>query len=384
MLDSRMMLGLRKRTLGTIFVILFGQIVVSILIGTLMSYGTGHSKAPKGLNIWGNDLSGMTENEAFRVLYEEIPKSVVYKDETYSLDITETRKELEGWITKQYSVATGNWIIDSFEYLQHLLQTPDSPQRVNPHEILPQVQKLGEVINREGKPANLYYQNGELTLVEGVIGQKLNVDESWNALYQGRGNFPVPLSVNSIEVHPTTADLQQVKDTLGDYTTYFNPDLKERVNNVQLAAKAFDGLIIPPGGEFSFNKTVGKRERETGYLPAFMFTDNKVVLDDGGGVCQDSSTLFHAVRQANLKILERNSHSLPVSYVPRGKDATVAFGLLDFRFKNDTQGYLLISARTGKDWIRVRLFGVSDAKHPVLEAPDGYPFKPQDWILDPK
>ncbi|MHB1651141.1 MAG: VanW family protein [Desulfitobacteriaceae bacterium] len=57
-------------------------------------------------------------------------------------------------------------------------------------------------------------------------------------------------------------------------------------------------------------------------------------------------------------------------YVPKGQDATVSFGQLDFSFRNDTQGYLLISARTGENWVRFRLFGVSDPQHP-LGQPDG-------------
>lgn len=103
-----------------------------------------------------------------------------------------------------------------------------------------------------------------------------------------------------------------------------------------------------------------------------------------GGVCQDSSTLFQAVRQACLSIIERHTHTLPVSYVLKGHDATVSFGVLDFRFRNDTQGYLLISARTGSNWLRIQLFGLADEQHPVLLMPAGYPSHPEEWHRDPK
>lgn len=112
--------------------------------------------------------------------------------------------------------------------------------------------------------------------------------------------------------------------------------------------------------------------------------DQAVVKGDGGGVCQDSSTLFQAVRQANLNVEERHSHSLPVAYVPKGQDATVSYGILDFRFKNDTPGYLLISARTGSNWLRIRLFGETDNNHLVLQKPDGYPRHPLDWDEESK
>lgn len=105
--------------------------------------------------------------------------------------------------------------------------------------------------------------------------------------------------------------------------------------------------------------------------------DQKVVLDDGGGICQDSSTLYHAVRQAQLQVLERNTHSLPVTYVPKGQDATVAYGLLDFRFRNTTRGYVYLDVRMGSNWLRIQIYGVADAEHPVLAEPDGYPIKPE-------
>jgi vancomycin resistance protein YoaR len=377
------MLSLRRKS-GFLSAILLGQLFLSIFAGATVTYGAGHSKAPEGLAIWGKDLSGLTEEEAFKILEGEIPRSVIYKEKEYPLEIDQSRKDLQSWLHNQYSPKTGLWITDAFEYIKHLNYSPEAPQKLDQDEILPQLQKLSQVTDWEGKPAHLSYENGELSVEEGISGSKLNIEESWNALLNSVDNRQVSLVVDSIDVHPTTSELQQVNEKLGDYTTYFNPDLRERVNNVKLAAKALDGLIIPPGGEFSFNETVGKRDRQTGYLPSIVFVDNKLVLDDGGGICQDSSTLYQAVRQANLRILEKNSHSLPVYYVPVGQDATVAYGLLDFRFKNNTQGYLFISARTGTNWLRIRIFGMSDVNHPPLNAPDGYPVRPENWVKDPK
>src|SRR5665648_219137 len=109
-----------------------------------------------------------------------------------------------------------------------------------------------------------------------------------------------------------------------------------------------------------------------------------MIKDNGGGICQDTSTLFQAVLQAHLPIVERHTHSLPVSYVLKGQDATVSFGILDFRFRNDTQGYLFISGRTGSNWLRIQLFGLADDSHPLLQKPNGFPSYPEDWYKDPK
>lgn len=373
-----------RKSFGIVLLLLFGQLLLSILLGTSVAYGAGHDKAPEGLMVWGKNLSGMSQAEAFASLKESIPAEVVYEEEIFPLELSQSYQDLESWLSGQYTPMTGNWLTDSFEYIRRLALTPESPQKLNKDEIYPQLEKLSRNINRSGYAAQLSYGEGKLLVKEGAGARSFNIEASWEALQQSQGQEPVALIVEAADIHPTAAELNRVKDTLGDYTTYFAPYFKERVNNIQLAAKALDGVVIPPGEEFSFNESVGERLPEKGYLPALMFVDNKTVADDGGGICQDSSTLYQAARQANMQILEKHSHSLPVAYVPFGQDATVAYGLLDFRFKNNTQGYLLLSARTGTNWIRVRIFGVADADHHKLVAPDGYPIKPDDWSKDPK
>lgn len=345
-----------------------------------MSYGVGYAKAPEGLKIWGKDLSGMTKEEAFEILIEEIPKEVSYEQKVFPLELNQTYQDLKEYLTRQYLIATGNVLTDAFEYLRRVSFSSEPAENFNQDEILAQLHTIAQEIDKQGTEAKAQYKNGAIILEAGNPGVRLDVEKSWEQLRQSIGKESVPLITELIEVHPTSSDLEKVKDLLGDYTTYFDPYFHERVTNVQLAAQAIDGVLIPPSGEFSFNDVVGKREPERGYLPAFVYKGNRVVTDDGGGICQDSTTLYQATKQANLEIMERHTHSMPVSYVPVGEDATVAYGVLDFRFRNNTQGYLLISATTGQNWIRIRLFGVSDAEHPVLQEPDGYPVKPGDWL----
>ncbi|MGE4273171.1 MAG: VanW family protein [Desulfitobacterium sp.] len=375
---------LRRKTWGLLFAILFSQLLISILVGASVTYGAGYAKAPDGLVIWGKDISGMALEEAYNVLIEEIPKAVIHDQNLYPLELTQTYQNLHDYLTRQYAISTGNFVTDSFEYLRRMTLSSPSPQKLNEEEMVSQLMTIAQSIDQAGKAAKVYYGDGSVVLEQGSAGVRVNVEESWEQLQQGSGLEPVPLVTEVVEVHPTTAELEIVKSPLGDYTTYYDPYFYERVNNVRLAAEAIDGFLLPPGGEFSFNDVVGERDSERGYLPAYVFMGNQVGIDDGGGICQDSTTLYQAVKQANLQVIERHTHSLPVSYVPLKEDATVAYGVLDFRFRNSTQGYLLISATTGKNWIRVRVFGQSDSRHPLLKAPDGYPVKPENWLSDPK
>lgn len=116
-------------------------------------------------------------------------------------------------------------------------------------------------------------------------------------------------------------------------------------------------MVLKPGEEFSFNQTVGPRTVEKGYQMAMIIEGDQFVPGLGGGVCQVSSTLYNAVRKANLRVIERAHHSLSVTYVPPGQDATVAYPVLDFKFKNDSEGYLLIRSTLDNNTVAFNIFG---------------------------
>jgi|GEM_PF-985830 len=143
---------------------------------------------------------------------------------------------------------------------------------------------------------------------------------------------------------------------LGEYTTYFNVNEINRSDNLRLAAAAINNKRVDPGEIFSFNGVVGQRTIEAGYKEAMVIEGDKFIPGVGGGVCQVSSTLFNAVSRAQLEIVERHHHSLPVGYVPPGQDATVYYPVLDFRFRNNLQTSVLIKAFTEGGTLTVQIF----------------------------
>lgn len=368
---------MKNRKLFLISGVLFLQIAASITVATSVTYGMDYSKAPNGFQVWGIDLSGLNQEEGYQRLVEEIPSEVSYQNLTYPLIVTQSQQNLRGWLNKKLTPESNSWWVNALNNLKRMGPEQLSPEPLDKNEVYPQLENIAQKIDKQGKSARIQMQNGQFVVQADSPTIGMDVPASWEQLNQSRNVKPVPLVINSQEIAPNATDLRKIKDKIGDYTTYFDSTNGPRTNNVLIAAKALDGQLIEPGGEFSFNQVVGKRDKDKGYLPAYTFVDQKVVLDDGGGICQDSSTLYHAVRQARLQVLERNTHSLPVTYVPKGQDATVAYGLLDFRFRNSTQGYVYIDARTGSNWLRIRIYGVADAEHPVLTEPDGFPIKPE-------
>lgn len=129
------------------------------------------------------------------------------------------------------------------------------------------------------------------------------------------------------------SDLAALDTILASYTTSYTPG--DRGDNIALAASHLQGLLVRPQAIASFNDTVGARTYAAGYKNAGVIVDGEPAVDVGGGVCQVSSTLYNAVLLAGLTPRERSSHFLPSHYVPAGRDATVADGLLDFKFQNN-------------------------------------------------
>ena len=105
--------------------------------------------------------------------------------------------------------------------------------------------------------------------------------------------------------------------------------------NLSIASNAINGTILRPGELFIWSNVVGAATPQKGYRSAAVFEGNKVVNGYGGGICQVSSTLYQAIRNIGLNILERHTHSLPVSYTTLGNDATVSHGSLNFIFQNN-------------------------------------------------
>ncbi len=122
---------------------------------------------------------------------------------------------------------------------------------------------------------------------------------------------------------------------LAEYTTSYRASDETRTENLKAAAEKVNNIVVPNGQTFSFNQTVGKRTVTAGYQEAKVIQDGEFVDGLGGGVCQVSSTIFEAVLRANVKIVTRTCHSLEISYVPLGGDATVQWNSCDFQFENN-------------------------------------------------
>jgi vancomycin resistance protein YoaR len=203
-------------------------------------------------------------------------------------------------------------------------------------------------------------RKNELIPIPEQIGRELVVDEAKEliikAVNSGVGSVELPVR----QVIPRTlADLRRcgVNDVVAAFSTPFNPANRDRTHNLKLGADALTGRLLEPGEVFSFNAVVGPREAEQGYREAPVIIENEFVPGIGGGICQVSSTLYNAVLLAGLAPVERLNHSLPSSYVGLGRDATVSYGTIDFKFKNTRPEAVMLSARVDENQLTVAVLG---------------------------
>ena len=136
---------------------------------------------------------------------------------------------------------------------------------------------------------------------------------------------------------------------IASYTSYYLSSNETRTKNIHEAVDHLNAVVIPAGKTFSFNQTVGKRTVLAGYEAAKVVQGDEFVDGLGGGICQVSSTVFQSVLRANLQIKVRACHSLEISYVPLGGDATVQWNSQDFQFVNnsDSDIRLTVTANDG-------------------------------------
>lgn len=231
------------------------------------------------------------------------------------------------------------------------------------------LRKVAEAVNRPHTDARIRVVDSRIEIKQDSCGIKLDEEGAVSAICAGvrsdQSVIRLPVVIDRPEV--TAKDCVGIDTLLSSYTTSFNRGLRGRTHNLTLAARCIDGAVLKPGQEFSVNAAVGPRLANRGFRTAQIFVRGKIEDGIGGGVCQVSSTLFNAVLLAGLAIKERSPHSQTVPYVAPGRDATVVYGLRDFRFVNSNSSAIGIVMTVSGSRLTARVYGsASDRKQVKL------------------
>lgn len=268
-------------------------------------------------------------------------------------------------------------------------------------EIKEAVSKLAGSVNRPPSDPTFVFENGRVkefapakdgvivredTLAEMIVGNLTTLEIS----DEGQITLDVPVDKTPSKIKTEDVNDLGIKELIGRGASRFAHSIPNRIYNIGLASSRFKGILVKPGEVFSFNDVLGDVSAFTGYKQAFVIKEGKTVLGDGGGVCQVSSTLFRAILDAGLPIVERRAHSYRVGYYeqdsPPGFDATVYAPSADLKFKNDTPGHLLIQPvfDTKAQTLVFEIYGTNDGRISTTTKPkiSGVTPAPPDLYVD--
>lgn len=249
------------------------------------------------------------------------------------------------------------------------------------------IRGIAKSVNQETRDATIAFDGERVTqFTPAVDGRKLDEDLTREILLSKVAidnpsaeetiTINLPVLVTRARIASEEINSLGIRELIGRGVSYFAGSIPNRIHNVTLGAKRVSGTIVKPGETFSFNARVGEVSAVTGYRQAYVISSGRTVLDDGGGICQVSTTVFRAVLNAGLPIEQRTAHAYRVGYYEQrgfkpGFDATVWAPAVDLVFKNDTSQHILVQAVVDPYdlALTVDIYGSRDGRRVELSQP---------------
>lgn len=243
----------------------------------------------------------------------------------------------------------------------HIAYTVNAPQNER------FLQEIREAVERPPCDARLLInEDGSRQIVPERTGVTLPpkpVEHILRALQALETTVHIP--VQTLQPRVTASHLHTITTPLAQASTRYSEAQRNRSHNIRQATARIHGTVLLPGDVFSYNQTVGPRTLREGFRKAPVIINGELVPGDGGGVCQVSTTLYMTALQAGLQIVQRSKHAFPIGYAPAGLDATVVYGVLDLRFRNNTDYPIAIAAHARRGRMQVSIWGAEQAYHKV-------------------
>ncbi len=246
--------------------------------------------------------------------------------------------------------------IKKTEITQDYLDIPIKEKDPDPIDI----EKIHSEVYKEVQDA--YITRDPFEVHPEVDGIDFDVEAAKAILAEEKEEYIIPLTVTKASVTLSQLGTEAFPNQLATFTTRYDASNVDRTTNLRLACQKLNGKVVLPGETFSYNKTLGERTVAAGYRNGKVYENGQVVDGIGGGICQISSTLYNSVLMANLEIVERRNHQFVTSYLPAGRDATVVYGAIDFKFKNTRQYPIRITASVSNGIATVSIYGIKEAE----------------------
>ena len=285
------------------------------------------------------------------------------------------------------------WSLEDLAGLVHIERVASSTGdtlavSVDQAKIRTQLAVMADATERKEKYPRIDWNNGDPRITkDGISGWRIDEERAATqilaALEHPATARTLDLPLREIPSPVTAANLNQLglTELISVGRSDFTGSAEYRITNIRAGMTLLHGILVAPDGEFSFNDSVGRIDASNGFVEGYAIVSNRTQLDWGGGICQDSTTMFRAAFWAGLPITERWGHSFYISWYNRyafgsygngpGMDATIFTGGPDFKFLNDTGHWLLIqtSVDTTRTLAEVRIYGTDTGRQVLLDGP---------------
>lgn len=220
------------------------------------------------------------------------------------------------------------------------------------------IDKIHNEIYKEAQDA--YYTKEPFAVYPEVEGVDFNVEEAKKILEEDKEEYVIKLTITKPKVTLDQIGSEAFPDKLATFTTRYDVSDVDRTTNLVIACQKINGKVVLAGETFSYNKALGPRTAAAGYKNGKIYAGGEIVDGIGGGICQISSTLYNTVLMSNLEIVERRNHQFVTSYLPAGRDATVVYGMTDFKFKNTRKYPVRIVASAQNGIATISMYGIKE------------------------
>ena len=350
-------------------------IVCAVVAALLVAdYWTNQGKIYQGVEVGDVALGGTTAQEAQQILEEHtggLEEIELTGPEEFTLSADELGVDFDAQRTAEQAYDVGREggvlkrIYDRTEATWGTVRVPFVVDYEG-ERLRDGLSSVFSVLTIEPTEAGYEVDGSEVTVTESRTGQRVDEEKLLSdieaGLSEGQREYEVPVETEEPEL--TTEEAEGLRPTtlLGKYRTDYretSDKSPERLENLEIGSGGIDGTLLAPGEIFSANEVLSPLD----YNKTKIILEGKEDKADGGGLCQVSSTLYMAANYAGLEIEERHPHHAQLPYIRPGFDATVWFGVaggqpLDMKFKNDTEGYLLLREYVAADgYIYAEIWG---------------------------
>jgi vancomycin resistance protein YoaR len=358
------------------YLIAAAVLTVSFLLfgNAFCAYAADNKTITKGVFIDEVDVGGLTAIEAEKKINDFVDElrekeiSIKAIDNIVSVKLGDLgySHNMSNAIEKALGLGTAGNLIKRYKDLKDIAQngiTFPLEFTLDENKVREFVSTKVSEFNVDPVNASVSRSNGKMIYTDHILGKRVDVEatvlgiidaitKSWN-----RDNIVFDAYIEDVTPVYTRDIVEQCNTILGSFSTEYADSAEGRAANLANGARLLNNTLLYPGETFSAYEHLSPFTSKNGYYVAGAYSKGKVIDSVGGGACQVTTTLYNAALEAELEIVERQAHSMTISYVDLSRDAAIAGTYKDLKFKNNTDVPILIQAYTKGRKITFNIWG---------------------------